>query len=288
MNIADIKTSKQISANTFHSPMRYPAGKAKFMDNITGQFSGRASPDACYVEPFVGGGSTLIGYLNRHGIPRRIVLNDKDHSVASVWRCVQKESLLTQLIPRIMGASITTEEYRRQKPLLRSGDTVEAAFAQMVRGWCSAHNGVWESGPRGAYAQRNTINLVDKLWNPAELCHRLMTLHTAIGHVMEVYSGDFAEVITKNDHPNTVLYIDPPYYEIGRRFYRCSMNDADHVRLANAVQRLRHSFWVVNYYDHLRVRELYHKCNIFSVFLRKARRRADGSQMTNGEILIAA
>jgi DNA adenine methylase len=59
-----------------------------------------------------------------------------------------------------------------------------------------------------------------------------------------------------------LLYVDPPYYEVGNSLYAVGMSPHAHSRLASWLAGHRHLSWVLSYDDHPTVRALYKSCNI--------------------------
>jgi len=58
------------------------------------------------------------------------------------------------------------------------------------------------------------------------------------------------------DEPRMAIYVDPPYVSKGARYIH-DFEPADHVRLAQLLERFRRVRVVVSYYDHPQLRNLY-------------------------------
>lgn len=69
---------------------------------------------------------------------------------------------------------------------------------------------------------------------------------------------DFDRLIKKYDTPNTLFYCDPPYVD-AEKYYNNAMVDFrrdDHTRLKDILSGIKGKF-ILSYYDHEHVRELY-------------------------------
>lgn len=66
---------------------------------------------------------------------------------------------------------------------------------------------------------------------------------------------DFERLLKIYDRPDALFYLDPPYYQ-AEKYYPDRFNPDDHVRLKNALDRLKGKF-VLSYNDCQEIRELY-------------------------------
>ena len=66
---------------------------------------------------------------------------------------------------------------------------------------------------------------------------------------------DFQKCIDKYDSPNTLLYLDPPYVD-AEHYYEVKFTREDHIKLADTLKKIKGKF-VLSYYDHPLIRELY-------------------------------
>ena len=68
-------------------------------------------------------------------------------------------------------------------------------------------------------------------------------------------SFDFQKMIEYR-WAKSLLYIDPPYYQMGNGLYHCGMTEWDHRRLANSLRTSPH-LWLLSYDDCPEIRKLY-------------------------------
>lgn len=77
---------------------------------------------------------------------------------------------------------------------------------------------------------------------------------------IELTRSDAIEFILKNVDKfkqQTLLYIDPPYFEKGRFLYYNSYLAEDHASFAEAILKLKAMHWVISYDEVRPIRELY-------------------------------
>lgn len=103
------------------SPLRYPGGKTRFTPFIWSAIQHSGVTPTEFVEPFCGGAGVSLTLLEL-GHVQRIALNDKDPLIASFWRVVfgkteDAESDIKWLLEQIETATLSVEEWRRQKAL---------------------------------------------------------------------------------------------------------------------------------------------------------------------------
>ena len=74
---------------------------------------------------------------------------------------------------------------------------------------------------------------------------------------------DFEHLIKTYDRPQTLFYLDPPYYE-AEKYYPDRFNPSDHVRLRDALRNILGKF-IVSYNDCQEIRDLYSEFCILEV-----------------------
>ena len=67
------------------SPLRYPGGKASLADFFEETIKELGLDRPTYVEPFAGGAGAGLELLYR-GVVRKVVINDYDRSIYSIWK----------------------------------------------------------------------------------------------------------------------------------------------------------------------------------------------------------
>lgn len=73
---------------------------------------------------------------------------------------------------------------------------------------------------------------------------------------MVIENKDFEKLIQQYDRPNTIFYLDPPYYETEDYYEDVGFGKADHERLCNALMQIKGKF-LLSYNDCPQIRQLY-------------------------------
>lgn len=177
-------------------PVAYYGGKTR----IAGQIAEILPAHRVYVEPFAGSAAVLLA---KPPAPVEI-LNDLNANVVAFYRCLRDR-------PDDLLAALDLTPYARDEYLAcdLSDDSIDD-LERARRWWVRSSQGfsgvvtdrcTWSSSSRPG-ATRHTL-CRDKLADAYQVAARLLCV------VIE--SGDAFDVIDKHDHPDGVVYADPPY-----------------------------------------------------------------------------
>ncbi|CUH68711.1 Modification methylase DpnIIA [Thalassovita gelatinovora] len=202
-------------------------GKKALSDKIIARIE--AIPHRAYVEPFVGMGGV---FLRRTWQPKLEVANDLNGEITNLFRILQRH--YPQLM-EVMKYQITS---RREFERLRSTDPATltdleraARFLYLQRlAFGGKLGGVFGvAKERGA---RFSLSRIEPL---------LMSAHERLdGVVFE--SLDWADVIARYDAPETLFYLDPPYWG-GESDYGKGMFDrAQFTAMADVLRQISGAF----------------------------------------------
>lgn len=228
------------------TPLRYSGSKNKLYTYI--RHLVEVNSTKTYVEPFVGGGS-LACKLLLNGDVDRIIINDYDRSVYAFWYCVFNDT--DRLINKIRDTDITIEEWHRQKAILKTritNDTLlDLGFAML---FCNRTNrsGILTAGVIGGLKQDGKYKL-DCRFNKEKLIKMIEELSLYKGRV-EVHNKDAVELLTSGEYDlkDALIFLDPPYFDKGRRLYVKSYTTDCHVGLAKMLKgSLQNAKWVLTY-----------------------------------------
>lgn len=259
---------------------RYPGGKSKLKDCISDHLRRAHSGELEYREPFFGGGNIGIHLLtlseNRENRLftssmsfESIWINDRDVGIACLWTCVIKDP--DMLYSKIQAYHPKTEDFSIFQDRLLSIDNVpdnsehisDIAFIKLAIHQISYSGlGVKSGGPLGG-RNPNPENPpkypVDCRWSPDYICRRIANIHKIFSKFTvrenSCSSLDFSTVIKDTSQP-CLLYLDPPYFVKGGDLYQYSFSVDDHIRLANDLKDIDHS-WILSYDDCEEIREMY-------------------------------
>jgi DNA adenine methylase len=261
----DLKPS--FSRDNASAFFRYPGGKRKLVRQILSRLRTRFrdKQQAEYCEPFCGGASIAIAFARKSG-SMKLILNDSDPGIASLWLAVSYEpEALKKMVLKYNPSP--DDFYKFQKKLMKARfdeHFVATGFMKLVIHQISYSGlGVRAAGPIGGKDQTDAEYKVGCRWNADRLCLQIDRLNAALSYA-EIHCGDFEPFLI----PNRLLYLDPPYYRKGNDLYRDKFSEADHARLADALKALDSQTWILSYDECPEVRALYAWANIEKVTIK--------------------
>lgn len=244
------------------SPLRYPGGKSRMIEQIYSRL-GSTHID-CFCEACAGGASVGLSLLEA-GVTDRLWINDRDPGVYAFWHVLMDEP--SYLISRIHDKEPPTrEDFEKEKKRLLSGEgrSVDLAWAQLVVNRLS-FSGIAKAGPLGG--KNGGKDALLARWNPAALTRKIMQIYD-MRDCIRVSCLDVCSLIESYAYwePNSVLFIDPPYYKKGQTLYPYSFSGDDHRRLADLITNLSTQFpgqrVIITYDDDSFISDLYPTANV--------------------------
>jgi len=231
----------------FKTPLRYPGGKQRlspFIEEILLENNIKAGN---YVEPYAGGAGVGIQLLLTRKVSN-IHLNDSDFGIYSFWHSVINKP--EELCKMISSASMTIDEWRKKKEIVKKCDKrkiLELGFSIFYLNRCN-RSGVLSAGVIGGLDQTGNYKM-DARFSRNDLIRRI----EAIARFKDnIFLTNFdAEYYIQNYIPNlpknTLVYLDPPYYEKGSDLYLNAYKKTDHARISKVIQsEIKHN-WVLSY-----------------------------------------
>lgn len=227
-------------------PLRYMGSKWRLSKWITAKFP----PHARYVEPFCGSASVFF-----RKEPSEIeVLNDLNGDLVNFFRVLRNNS--EELVNLIELTPFAHEEYLLSwEPC---ADPIESArrFYVRSRQSFSADTKTRSGWRRISSSSRDRTAIKD--WRRLDgLRQAVLMLRRA-----QIDNLDAVDCMERNDTPETLFYVDPPYVHSTRKSlrynhqYRWEMTDDDHYALAECLHRLK-GMVIVSGYDSPLYQELY-------------------------------
>ncbi|MBH8555797.1 DNA adenine methylase [Nostocaceae cyanobacterium CENA357] len=237
------------------SPLRYPGGKSKGINQITEYLPDSFSE---FREPFVGGGSVFI-YLKQKFPHLKIWINDLNHELFMFWKSTQ--SHLPQLVEEICRVK---DKYSDGKLLFKELNSVDtnnlSDFDRAVRFFILnriTFSGTVESGgfSEQAFHKRFTYSSID----------RLKKLETILTADVKITNLDYRELL-QTDAKDVFIFLDPPYFAATKsKLYGKSgglHTSFEHQRFAELIIQCGHR-WLITYDDSPQIRENFQCCNLF-------------------------
>jgi DNA adenine methylase len=242
---------------SYDSPLRYPGGKSSLTGFLSRALDALELESATYVEPFAGGAGAGISLLLQ-GRVARIVINDLDPAVHAFWSSITTRG--DEFAERVESVPLTLDEWRLQRAVYQRGpgvsvDSFDLGFAFFYLNRTN-RSGVLNAGVIGGQAQSGRYK-IDARFSREGLASRLRSIF-ALRHLIEVTSDDGRVVIERHaTSENTLLYVDPPYVQMGGSLYLNSFKESDHALLATCLNRNAGANWILTYDDVPLIRDLY-------------------------------
>ena len=206
----------------------YQGGKRNLARRIVERIG--TIPHRCYAEPFVGMGGV---FFRRRQAPPAEVINDASRDVATLFRVLQRHY---QAFLDMMRWQITTREgfnrLCRTDPDTLTDLEQAARFFYLQR---TGFGGKVKGRVFGVQADRSAR------FDITRLAPQLEDMHARLAGVV-IECLPFAEFIRRYDRPETLFYIDPPYYGCEGDYGAALFERDDFERLAEALGAIRGRF----------------------------------------------
>lgn len=237
------------------TPLRFPGGKSKIYPFLVSLLGANGLRECTYAEAFCGGAGLAMKLLLQ-GDVSKIVLNDFDPAVYSIWDAIvyHPEELCSYIenVPLDMNHWYAAREIYRAS----GGPSLELGKAAFFLNRTN-RSGILTGGVIGGKAQSG-IYKIDARFNRSALCKKVLEI-SARRDDIELYNLDvldFMEEAVPKLGKNSLLYLDPPYVQKGPGLYENSFDDNDHRMLSHCIQSYDGN-WMVTYDTDDLVDELY-------------------------------
>ncbi len=238
----------------YHTPLRYPGGKAKFAPKIKSIIENN-DLHGHYVEPYAGGAGVALDLLF-NGVCTDIHINDLDLAIYHFWKSITEET--EDFIRLVSKTDVTIEEWHKQKEILKQDDIspIERGFAAFFLNRTN-RSGILKGGVIGGLQQLGNYKL-DCRFNKEALIKRIQKIGS-MNNKIHVYNQDTEKWLLEIDNlipSNSLIYLDPPYYEKGQGLYRNFYNHQDHKSIKEKLIKVK-TPWVVSYDNNQNIRDIY-------------------------------
>ena len=197
-----------------------------------------------YAEPFVGMGGI---FLRRTMQPRAEVINDYGRDVSNLFRILQRH--YPQFLEVLRFQLTTRTEFIRlveTKPETLTDLERAARFLYLQR---TAFGGKVSGRNFGVSKDR------PGRFNLSTLEPMLEDLHTRMAGVI-IECLDYADFITRYDSPNTLFYLDPPYWGCEKDYGKDMFGRQEFARMASLLNSIKGQF-IMSINDVPDIRELF-------------------------------
>ncbi len=219
-----------------------------------------------YREPFVGSG--VIGLAVMAQCPQlSFWINDRDAALTCLWWSLRHRGPeIVKLIEAFEPNPDAFDKFHAELDALANcpddpTEIIRTGFMKFVLHQTS-HSG-YGSGVRGGKQYVNTK--ITERWQVDRITKKILIIANRLRRCdVRITGYDWSrlmnECIKDAQRSRVFFYFDPPFLmdnpEWQQHYYRHSFSDDDHIRLAEALQELRHT-WALSLGDHHRVWQLY-------------------------------
>lgn len=198
--------------------IKYHGGKSFMARRILSYFPEHHT----YIEPFAGGLSVL---LNKYRSPIEIA-GDLDTDLIQFYTTLRDSG--NELIDRIRSLPYQEEVFQRAITS-QTTDRLERAVNMVVRFWMSRGGmGVDFSRTDDGRNEHSWARLPDALYATARRLQDVRLMVVSVFDLLPLY-----------DHPDTLIYADPPYYPATRdapKVYQHELTELEHVKLVTYLR----------------------------------------------------
>ena len=244
----------KIKFNMIKSPLRYPGGKSKAINQIVEYLPESFSE---FREPFVGGGSVFI-YLRQKFPDLKIWINDLNHELFLFWKFAQSD--IAQLVKEIRHIKVKYTDGKLLFLELTSVDVnklsdLERAIRFFVLNRIT-FSGTVESGgfSQEAFHKRFTTSSIE----------RLEKLEDILSNNVKITNLDYSHLL-KTEGENVFLFLDPPYFSATKSKLYGKDGDLhtsfEHQRFAEILQQCYHR-WLITHDNSTHIQENFQWANI--------------------------
>lgn len=206
----------------------YIGGKRNLAARVIAQLE--TMPHHCYAEPFMGMGGIFFRRPDRSPVE---VVNDRSRDVATFFRVLQRHYV--PFIEMMRWQLTTRAEFER---LVRTDPETLTDLERAARFYYlqrTAFGGKVSGRTFGTSVQRPALFDITRLVPHLEQLHERLS-----GVVIECL--DFERFLRTYDRPETLFYLDPPYYGCEDDYGRELFQRSDFERLAGILAELKGSF----------------------------------------------
>ncbi len=197
-----------------------------------------------YVEPFAGGLAVLLA-KEFEGVSE--VVNDSDGHLMNFWRVLASEKKFADFVRIVQATPFSQEVFLNAEAMGDTDDSVERAVHFFVRCRQSRQGLCKDFATLSKNRTRRNMNEQVSSWLTA--VEGLAEVHDRLKRVV-MLNDDAVAIIRKEDSPNTLFYLDPPYLHETRvttQDYSQEMTEHDHARLIAALSGIEGKFLLSGY-----------------------------------------
>lgn len=240
----------------FYSPLRYPGGKGKVVNSIKKIIDANNLKGLEYAEPFAGGASVALSLL-LDGYSQNIYINDKDRAIYAFWYSIINHK--DEFVDKILSIPINMDSWFEQKQIFEQHDSklFELGFATFFLNRTN-RSGILKAGVIGGKNQSGKYSISER-FHKENLTKRIELIHKVKDkiYLFNLDVIDFISEVSNVMKQNSVIYLDPPYYNKGKDLYMNHFQHIDHIILKDYIETLDQYNWIVTYDNTPQINEIY-------------------------------
>jgi DNA adenine methylase len=240
------------------TPLRYPGGKGKLAAYVKQIIRTNDLFDGEYVEPYAGGAAVALELLFQEYVSK-VHINDLSQPIFSFWKAVLDDC--DELCKLITDTPLSLASWDRQKKIFTNPSDqnyVQLGFATFFLNRTN-RSGILNAGVIGGRDQTGPWKL-DARFNAKELIFRIESI-AKMRNRIELTQRDALALLRaglRNWPQKTLIYLDPPYYEQGRKLYYDYYKADDHADLSGFIaENMSDCHWIVSYDNVTPIKALY-------------------------------
>lgn len=247
------------------SPLRYPGSKRRLAPYLCSILKHNKLEPNVLVEPFVGGGSVALYFL-QNSIVEKVIISDLDKLIYSLWHVLFSDP--EYLINFIRRVKINLDNFYAYKTIAKCADNYEEkklaeACVFLNR---TSFSGILtdKAGPLGGRKQDseytiscrfNRKGIIKKIEHISLFRRKVTVLPYSWEKTIE-FAEDWA---AKRRRLNKLLfYFDPPFFEKANELYRKYFTGEDHKYLCQRILSLKQK-WILSYDNAPEIKKMYSK-----------------------------
>lgn len=241
------------------SPLRYPGSKSGLVDYFAAVVKSNLLIGSDFYEVYAGGGSISLGLLEKE-LVSHATLVELDPLVYAFWRSVKENHEgLCRKLQAIEVSMKTWKAYQKYlvPDALNRFDLLDLGLAGLFFNRTN-FSGIIGAGPIGGMNQNSDYKL-DCRFNKARLAEQIRAI-AAFKNRFSVVNADAISFLTRREQSlsgeHCLVYLDPPYYQQGRKLYRYNYAHEQHKRLADFITQKTYP-WIVSYDPHPKIKEFF-------------------------------
>lgn len=208
-----------------------------------------------YAEPYAGGCGLALKLLFTEHVDR-ILINDLDYSIYSIWFSILNHN--EEFCEWLNDVDVSIHNWNKYKNVIsvpEDNSEIDIAKAAFFLNRTNV-SGIIKGGPIGGHKQLGNYSLSVR-FNKKDLINRIKRIHDFRDRIVlsNLNATDFIKKYNKKKQ-KIFFYFDPPYVKKGAELYLNYYRNKDHVNLCNIIKNLK-SHWVISYDDNQLIKGLY-------------------------------